>query len=122
MIMDLFIKNLKNRSEYQYNDIIINNNINKKKVTLFRVCKYDISIVIEVNPNEINSICDFIINEFLKESDLYGKISVNANWYIFNNIANKEQFFKLNTKNNKNYRKMFNKFCLINNYNRRIIF
>jgi hypothetical protein len=122
MIMNYFVKHLKNHLEYNYNGIKINIGFKKKKMTLFKICKYIISIVIEADCNEIKNIFDFIINEFFKESYLYGKISIIADWYIFNNEINKNQFYKINTNDNKNYRKMFNTFCLINNITGELFF
>jgi hypothetical protein len=122
MIIDYFIQCFENRLEYNYNNIKINISLKKKKITVFKICKYIISIIIETDCNEIKNICDFIIDRFFKESYLYGKISIIANWYIFNNTINKNQFHKINTKDNKNYRKMFNTFCLINNITGELFF
>jgi len=120
MVIDLFIKNLKKQSVYQYNNIQINIDFKVKKVTLFKLYKYEISIIIETELHEIKNICDYLINEFQKESN--NKMSIIVNWYIFNKVFNKNHFLDFNIDNNKSYRKMFNIFCLVNSITGEVFF
>ena len=111
-MIELFIKGLKNRAEYYYNGKKVNIGFNRKEGSLFGMKKYKISIILENGLlHEIKNVSDYIIDELSKKS----KISITANWYIFSNDVDKQHFYNLNTDEHKNYRKMFNNFCLINN-------
>jgi hypothetical protein len=115
MIIKYFVKCLKNLRTYCYNDIKIFVGFKKNKLSLFKINNYIISVIVEVDhANNMKNIFDAIINRFVKDSGSYGKISIIANWYIFCKDAGETDFHRLNVKENINYRKMFNTFCLIN--------
>jgi hypothetical protein len=118
MVIDHFIKNLQNSQEYLFKNIKVIVGIKKEKLTLFRIKKYWISVIIIGNngiQKNIGDICDFSIEKFLENSYLNNKVSITANWYIFDNDANESIFYGINTKDNIHYKKITNTFALINN-------
>ncbi|MDR0322555.1 MAG: hypothetical protein LBI28_13740 [Treponema sp.] len=125
MIIDYFIKNLKDSQEYLCKDIRVIIEIKKDKLTLFKNKKYWISIII-IDENEvtrdIKNICDFLIEKFLEKSYPNIKLSIDSNWYIFSNVVSKDIYYKINIKENIRYKNMINRFALINNINGEIFF
>jgi hypothetical protein len=90
MVVDFFIKNIQNPQEYIFKNVKVIVGINKEKSTLFKINKYWISVIIkENNGNQYNigDICDFMIDKFLDKSHPNNKISIIANWYIFDDIS-----------------------------------
>jgi len=125
MIVDYFKKNLISPKEYTLNNIHINIGIKYEKISLLRNKKYKISIVIIIDNEvtyEINNICEFLIKTLLDDNISNKKIFIDANWYIFSNIVNKDIYKKIDKKENIHYKNMYNRFLLINNINGEIIF
>jgi len=126
MIVDYFINKQNDSQEYYYDNIRIIIGTKKDKLTLFKNKKYSISIIIidenNVIINKIKNICDFLIEKFIERSHPYNKISIKANWYIFNNYIDENNFNRINIKENIFYKNMINTFAMISNMNGEIFF
>ena len=125
MIIDYFLKCLKDSQEYCLNNSKINVEIKGNKLTLFKKNKYVVTVIIQTNYKTLNNITDFfdlIINKLIEKSNLNKKISIIANWYIFCEEIEEKGFCKINTRENKNYRKMFNNLLLVDIIDGKIFF
>jgi len=125
MIIDYFIKNIKSPQEYFIGNSKVIIGVKKEKITLFKNKKLWLSLVI-IDENDITynikNICEYFINKFKENEYPNKKISLDINWYIFSNIVNKFLYEKIDTKDNKKYKNMYNRFVLINNINGEIFF
>jgi len=124
-MINYFIKNLKSSQEYFYNNTKIIIEIKNEKLSIFKLKKYWISVII-IDDNEIlnnfTNICDFLINTFLENICPNNKFKIISNWYIFRKIIEKNMFYKINVKNNIKYKNLNNAFVLINDLNGEIFF
>jgi hypothetical protein len=125
MIFDYLIKYFNVSQEYIFNDIKIIIRIKKEKTSLFKNKKYFISIIVD-SDNEIimniENIFDFLIEKINEKSHECKKISIHSNWYIFSNLMNVNDFYKINIKKYIRYKNMVNTFALINKTTGEIFF
>jgi len=125
MVIDYFIKNIKSPQECIIGNSNVIIGVKKEKLNIFKNKKYWVSLVI-INENEITynikNICEYLINKFQENESPNKKISLDVNWYIFSNIVNKNAYEKIDIKDNRKYKNMYNRFVLINNINGEIFF
>jgi hypothetical protein len=125
MVFDYFIKNIKSPQVYIIGSTKVITGEKKEKLKIFKKKKYWLSLVI-INENEITydikNICEYLINKFQENDYPNKKISLDVNWYIFSNIVNKNIYEKIDIKDNRKYKNMYNRFVLINNINGEILF
>jgi len=125
MVTDYFIKNIKSPQEYIIGNSKAIIGIKKEKLTIFRKKKYWLSLVI-IDENEITynikNICEYLLKYLNKNEYPIKNISLDINWYIFSNIVNKNVYKKIDIKENRKYKNIYNRFVLINNISGEILF
>jgi hypothetical protein len=125
VIMDYLIKCLNFSQEYFFDNIRIAIKIKNEKLSLFKIKKYYITIITEIDNGSISNIeniFDFVIGKFDEKSHEYKRLLIYSNWYIFNNSINDKNFYEINQKGNIHYKNMINRFAIINKTDGEIYF
>ena len=117
MIRDVYYEHTLNKKEYVSGNIKMNVAIQAADNLPFGGRFFSTLVLVDLNQNGLAELPDYfesLLKILAGEAAVYRRISVMSRWLIFLDTTNEKLFNTINSKENRFYRNMDNRFAVIN--------